>query len=51
MKITEHLVFAALMVPTFVLLAATAVLLTTPEPQILTAQALGTEFPAGPNPF
>jgi len=38
-SITEHLVFAALMVPTFVVLAAAAVSLAHPEPKLLTATA------------
>jgi len=54
MKITEHLVFAALMIPTFVVLAAAAVSLGNPDPKALTAQpapALVAEHPTEPRPF
>ena len=42
-SITEHLVFTALMVPTFVVLAAAAVSLAQPDPKALTATALLSE--------
>ncbi|MGQ0651695.1 MAG: hypothetical protein ACT4P4_05420 [Betaproteobacteria bacterium] len=54
MKITEHLVFAALMVPTFLVLAAAAVSLGHPDPKVLTANAapvLIIEHLADPGPF
>lgn len=49
-EITEHLVFAALMIPTFVVLAAAALSLAHPEPKVLTATAQYSE-PAEIAPF
>lgn len=54
MKITEHLVFAALMVPTFLLLVAAAVSLGHPDPKVLTAagpQAVAADYLAYPGAF
>ena len=54
MKITEHLVFAAMMVPTFLLLVAAAVSLGDPDPTLLVAkvpEAALIEHPAEGGPF
>ena len=54
MKIIEHLVFAAMMVPTFLVLAALAVSLGHPDPKVLTAKAahsMAAEHAAEPAAF
>jgi len=51
MKITDHLVFAAMMVPTFLVLAAAAVSLGQPDPKLLTQQVVVVEIPAEPDHF
>ena len=53
MKITEHLLFAALMIPTFLLLAAAAVSLAQPEPQadLTPVAVVAANFTGELNPF
>ena len=54
MRITEHLVFAALMLPTFLLLVAAAVSLGHPDPKVLTAsapQAVAADYLVEPGSF
>jgi hypothetical protein len=53
MKITEHLVFAAMMVPTLLVLAAAAVSLGQPDLTVLAQaqQVMVVEMPADPEHF
>ena len=53
MKITEHLLFAALMIPTFLLLTAAAVSLAEPEPKAPTTPptVVAADFTGELNPF
>ena len=53
MKVTEHLLFAALMVPTLLLLTAAAVSLAQPEPKAVTTppMVVAADFAGELNPF